>query len=321
MAPQHTSRSEAVRIYQELLDTLSDAMMASDLATVRARIKLPFVRRTLASEVIIETAADMDRGTLAGAQSLLARGVNQFIRLASDAEFLSPHYIEGYHVTHLLRNAMRVAPSYSNRVVMQNDHGVWKLTELDSELENTEWPYKMLSVPERMHNTIRLPIDPDDMRRTNAEPLALYQQFLDALTKKNVEDDFDGYCGLCSFPYTTHHDNSDIVMESRKDVRPAFDTITELLGKYEADKFERRGERAEFISGNLICGYHTSRFFRRGLVVMGPIHSRMILERTGPHWRLKSVTNSVTNETYPYSDPVTVNTLVTIREIQERQRQ
>ncbi len=45
------------------------------------------------------------------------------------------------------------------------------------------------------------------------------------------------------------------------------------------------------------------------------------LERQGTRWLLKSVTNSVSNTTYPYSDPIAAQTLVTIREIQERQRQ
>jgi uncharacterized protein Veg len=47
----------------------------------------------------------------------------------------------------------------------------------------------------------------------------------------------------------------------------------------------------------------------------------MILKRVGPKWFLISATNAVTNETYPYSDPLTQQKLVTIREIQERQRQ
>lgn len=320
MTSQQASKSEAIRIYQDILDELSEATTALDFDTVRARHVLPFVRRTLASEVVIETEEDLFKGHRGVAFSLMARGVDQYIRLVSDAEFLSPHYIEGHHVTHMLRGAARVMPSYSNRVILQKVKGVWKLSELDSDLENAEWPYRSLAVPDLRSPVRQLPMDPTDVRHTSAEPLDLYQQFIDNLTRANIEEDVDAYCNMCSFPYTVHHDQSDIVVTSRKEIRPAFDTITNLLRKHRTKDLERRAKRAEFISGNRICGYHDSLIYSDGQIVVGPIQSRMILERSGPQWRLKSVTNSITNEKYPYSDPVLAETLVTIRQIQERQR-
>ena len=82
MTPQDTVLPKAVTVYQELLDSLSDAILARDLETVRARTHLPFVHRTLDAEIVVETEADLDSGIQGMAQALLARGVNQLIRLS-----------------------------------------------------------------------------------------------------------------------------------------------------------------------------------------------------------------------------------------------
>ena len=321
MSKQCTSSSDAMAIYQRLLDTISTALLAQDVETIRAHVKLPYVRRTLTAEAIVETEEDLAQGMLAYARSLTNLGVNSYISLASEAEFLSPHYIQGFHVTHALKNATRVIRSFSNRCIIQNDRGVWKLMEHDSALKSTTWPFNMLLVPRLDADILRKEIDPDDVRRTAAEPLAIYQQFLDSLTASNMAKDFDAYCSLCSFPFTSHQATTDKTIHTPEDIRPFFDWVGELLDTHKVDRFERRGERAEFISGNRLCGYHSGRMYYKGKVIVGPIRSRMILERHSTKWLLKSVTNSVTNDQLAYLVPDAADSLVTIREIQERQKQ
>ena len=310
----------ALTLYQEALDIMSDAILACDLEMLQTRIKLPYRSVTLNSDTIIETRDDLRAAWLEFGRSLQGLGVNQFIRLASDAEFMSADYIQGYHVTHTLRNGTRVVPSYSNRMVLQRIGEVWKLTEVDSAVKSLSWPMSSVRVPDGSVDLIGFSSAENDIRRSAAEPIAVYQRFLDALTRATFEDDFDAYCARCSFPYSTHGESDDTILRTPEDVRPFFAMLRKLLHDLQADTFERSAAQAEFLSGNQICGYHTTTMSRNGVTVLGPIQSRMVLERTGADWKLKSVTNTVANEHFPYAEPEPSEQLVTIRQIQERQR-
>ena len=80
----------------------------------------------------------------------------------------------------------------------------------------------------------------------------------------------------------------------------------------------RIADHAEFLSRDLICGYHTTRFLRDSSDKLDPIKSRMILRRVGTRWFLNSVTNAMSQAQAPYGEPIATPDLVTHREIQER---
>ncbi|MGB7244451.1 MAG: hypothetical protein WBC93_20485 [Sulfitobacter sp.] len=311
---------EASVLYQAVLDKLSQAYLDQDFETIRAHVVLPFTRRTLCSETLLETDEDLIRGASAFSRALQGLGVNQFIRLVTDAEFLSPDYIEGHHVTHTLRNAVRVFPSYSDRFVLKRDNGCWKITEHDSALNNSKWPFDVLSF--RGQDTTLRGIERqfDDVRRTAAEPFVLYQNFLDALTITHLQNDINAYCALCSFPYSAHCGTKDTDVISINEVQPFFGMVSEMIGKYAIDDVKRSASRAEFISGNRICGYHTTTYKSGGKDVVDPIGSRMILERVGTKWLLKSVTNALSDECLPFEELTSTGALLTLQEIQERNR-
>lgn len=157
-----------------------------------------------------------------------------------------------------------------------------------------------------------------DARREAAHPLALYQRFLNALTRANVTNDLDAYCGLCCFPYSSHTQTDDETIHNPEEVKPFFDMLNSMLHENKIEEFARIADQAEFISGDTICGYHTSRFISGGEETLPPIKSRIILRRKGTRWFMHSVTNAITNEQYPYFEPVASNDLVPDRVIQER---
>lgn len=314
------SGNAALAHYQETLDVLSNAIMTEDEATLLARIKLPHLRRTLNTEVVVETPEDLIEGLMIFGQAIKGLGATNLVRLATEAAFLSDSYITGYHVTHTLRDAVPVVDSYASRMVLIEEGGVWKMLEVDSMLDNPHWPIYIPRVHHdaRMAGAFRSP--ENDARKLSVAPLTLYQTFLDELSHANNTDDFELYCRYLLFPYSSHTETSDIIIGTVEDVRPFFDGVSQTLAENGCDRLVRRAESAEFISSDLICGYHATEFHAGETCVIGPIKSRMLLQRKNTSWYLKSVTNALANSKFPYHVPRPGNALVTLRTIQERTR-
>ncbi|MDW3224814.1 MAG: hypothetical protein R8G34_18350 [Paracoccaceae bacterium] len=312
--------ADAMVIYQEVLDVLSDAIMTGDAATALARTKLPHLRRTLSNETIVETEEDLITGLLTFGDALKGQGTTNLVRLVVEAEFLSENYITGYHMTHTLQDAKPVMASYANRMVLIRDKGVWKMLEVDSMLNNLHWPIYIPRVRQDAANKIPPPKPENDARKQAASPIEIYQRFINDLSEASNQDDFDLYCSHLMFPYLSHTDTSDTIISAREEVRPFFEMLRDTVKEKHCNRIVRRAGEAEFISADLICGYHTTEFCADEVPRFGPIKSRMLLQRAGSRWYLKSVTNSLQNSKFPYHVPKPSNALVTLRTIQERTR-
>lgn len=312
------SQIAAEGIYQEVLDALSDAVMRVDMDVLKERIGLPFRMRTQAQEFIIETQDDWLASAKRFSENLKSMGVNHYIRLVTDAEFLSANYIQGRHVTHTLRNALAVVPSYENRATLTRKDGIWRISEMDSMIQNNRWPITFTKVDK---NSVPAWTDDSpsaDARRNSVAPKVIYQDYLDEMSRINMAHDFEGWCARCDFPHTVHMDQVDEVIESPEQIRPFFDMLSNEIRTHKIDRFERTTEHAEFLSATQICGYHQTNLYANGAVKLGPVASRYILTRTGTQWRMSSVTNSLSNSEFPYARPVPSELLVSLRDIQER---
>lgn len=309
--------SDALTIYQDWLDIVFGAILGGDVEVIATHVSLPYLHRSRDMKLVIETRADMERGFASFARMLRSQGVNQFIGLATSAEHLSDDYIEGFHVVHSLRNAAPVLPAYTDRVVLRRGAAAWKLSEIQHGFSHRHWPVSVIFMYECAATGRAVN---DDARRDTTQPLALYQRFLNAFTQANVTGDFDGYCKMVDFPCSYHSHGRDEVAESPDDARPYFDLVWALLRENRIEEFARIADSAEFLGGNTICGYHISRFMRGGTDALAPVKSRMILQRTGTRWRLKSVTNALKDDEFPRNELVVVDDLITDIEIQKRTR-
>lgn len=305
----------ALDIYQDWLDATSDAILRGDMETLGRFIALPYVHSSPDSRQIIETRSDMEAGHTAYGNTLRSLGVNHFIRLAAQAEFLSANYVEGHHVIHALRNATPVIPSFSSRMVLRNMGEVWKLTESHTSMRHGAWPSWIARMSPEPVEALWAE---DDARRDAVEPLALYQSFLNRLTQANVSGDFTAFCRLCEFPLASHFAEDDKFLQTEEEARDFFDMVSAVLEEHGVEDFLRIADHAEFISGREICGYHTARFLADGRDAMDAIKSRMILRRTGTQWRLTSVTNAVHYDTENAKRPKILPNLLAYRRIMER---
>ncbi len=318
--PPISANEAAKAIYQEVLDDLSNATLQFDPDVLRTFVQLPMQLSTLNEHFIIETMEDWLGSVKGFSQYMCSMGVNHFIRIAHEAEFLSENYIEGRHVTYIMRNAEKVVPDYENRTVLTRVDGRWRVSTMDTSMENDRWPVVSPKVSTDCKPQWREVSPEADARRKSTSPMSIYQTYLDRLTLTNMENDFEGWCALCAFPHSVHIDHVDQVIEEPDGIRAFFDMLTEQIAKLGITRFSRVATRAEFISPTQICGYHTATLGTDDEVKLGPFDCRYILTRVGTRWRMSSVTNTVSNETFPYDRPEASSSLLTLQEIQKRMR-
>lgn len=319
--PQGRGDAEALRIYQQRLDTLARTVLDGDYAATPDFFNLPTQFRTLRAELVIEDAADVVENYRGFHADQVSRGLTDLLWLASDARWLSPDYIEGFHVTHLMRGTTPLYPPYQNRTVLKNVGGVWKVDEFETALSNTKFPLDHLMVRNGTGVDPQVFASPaQDARSVVADPLTIYRRFLEDYSACNMAGDFAGWSAMHLYPHTIHTEAVDRTIKAPDGIRAFFDMLTQIIRDNGADRLERAPSRAEFLSANKICGYHIGRILRGDEIVLGPIKSRMILQRVGPTWFLRSVTNSVANDVFPYQKPIVSAELIGLRDIQSRKR-
>lgn len=313
--------TDALNFYQYLLDRMSDAVMAGDVNSIVAQTKLPCAWKTLASQTILETEEELRGGMIQYCSELAGMGLNNLTRLASRAEYLSPGYIAGWHVTHLLRrDATPIYPTYLASSVYHLENGEWRMVESGARLSSPAWPIKMVRVEETeqvVEDSVMMPL-PEDVRREHQEPEAIYQRFLTKLDAANLACDFDAYCDCVSFPFSFHYGEKDIVYTDRTDLADFFEMLCNLVRDKNITRFERKVERAEFLFGNQLCGYHGTTLYSGDTPCVGPIKSRMILRRKGAAWFLSSVTNALDSVTPGFETLHIKDDLVAYHAIQQR---
>lgn len=293
-------QATALETLQSVLDRFEPMIQAADPSGAHELFCFPYRRKFLNREVVIETVAEMQADVGTFARSMQAVGVTQIIYVASRAERIGVNYISGRYTTHFLRNAQSIVPSYETQVVLhRQSDGRWGMQEFRHNLYVTGFPIDLVRVPIKAPELADLP--PDDDRRLATDALSIYQRYLDSTAEAIAADRFDAYVDLMAFPYTAHGSELNQTIHGPEDLHPFYTVLRRCHDGEIGDEVRRVAERAEFIGSGLICGYHTGTVYLQGKQTVAPVRSRMILLRQGAVWRLKSVTNSISNLEYPFN--------------------
>jgi hypothetical protein len=310
---------EPAEIYQNWLDVVTTAIMENDDETLLAWFGRPVVMRTADAEMLIETDEDLCKDFETLRWGLKTQGVTNYIRLVEKARYLSEDYIEGWHVSHMLRGAIAVVPPYRNRVVLHRDGEIWRCTEADHQLSNGHFPIDLPRVDlNAFEDTWSGPLA--DIRATHARAEPLYQAFCAELDKSNNTQDTQYWCSLYAFPLSVHLTNIDRRVTDPSDLEAFFDHFQEILTANPGSEFRRTVKYAEFLGADRVVGYHDATIFLGDKILFGPVRSRMILKIHGDAWKCSSVTNSISNREFPGSTLENSDELRTLREINERMR-
>ncbi|MBM7069815.1 hypothetical protein [Actibacterium sp. 188UL27-1] len=311
---------DPLKIYQHNLDVVSEAILSGNFDGISQHIRLPHICRMGQTDIVIEREEDYVQGMREYGEGLRNQGVTNYIRLGKAARFMSDRFISGWHMTYVLSGATSIVRPYRSRMVLQLEDACWRVVQSDHELAADRWPVIGQSVVQGAvsgdYENSEL-----DFRVTSESADPIYQAFLDALSAANNTNDFKAWCGLSSYPQSVHIKTVDHIILQDEDNRPFFEMVRTMLDRYADGRIDRKVKKAHFLTADKIVGYHICTFYDGDQPVMSPVESRMIVHHVYGGWKLASVTNAVSNATFPYEEPEVTQGLMTICEIQERMRQ
>ncbi|MEP5154854.1 hypothetical protein [Planktotalea sp.] len=138
---EQVRESEALHIYQDFIDSMSECNMTGDLAVWCDLHALPFTVHLDDLDSIVDTH-DHTRKFLEMLTELVEEhGIDQIIRIGDSAKRIGDDQIEGYHTCYLLKNGDEVLEPVDSRLRIQKIRARWRVVEVTNNLSNQQYPY------------------------------------------------------------------------------------------------------------------------------------------------------------------------------------
>lgn len=115
-------------------------------------------------------------------------------------------------------------------------------------------------------------------------PLEIFQEALDAVSKVVREADFPGYMALIDLPYLVQTRNATFLISSAEEMQPAFEALAKGLGLRGISHYERVARLADYVARDRIDGWHYSHIMAGDERLAAPHMSRHALVRRGDRW-------------------------------------
>lgn len=307
-------------VLQAFLDRTSKIVLNGDAEGYCKHLLLPFVFRTAAGEVVIETEEDLLQDSQEICDWLTSHGVTDYHRICRSAEYLPNGDIDGVHVTYAMHNSVTIMPPYANRSLLRRVDGDWKVVLSEHELANPLMPGLDASVTPGLFSD-DWPGGRDGFDGDPKTALDTYQSAISRLDAMCHARDFPGWIACFTMPHAVHYDHVDHNVDTSDDARAFFDGLGDSMDALAADVIKRTASFAAFVSKTRLLGYHDTYMTKDGVRCFGPVKSRMILEHSDGVWRCANVTNSLSNDRFADGAPRLTTTLPTLRDIKKRMQE
>lgn len=285
------SPTDPRRVYQDLIDKLTDAIVRRDAETFIACNALPQQVVTVAGQRIFETEGDLLESLNRFVHAIEVNGVTHVVRVCVHARALGPEHIEGWHKTYILRGANLVYTPHVTRQVLRHEDGLWRVAEIEAEVDHGVSPSSTLwPVPGAFTERWRQKVG--DARSGDIPADTLYRAFLDALAAASEALDLDAWTTLFDYPHAMHLDGTTTWFTTAEEKRKDLETLMEAeKGLAPGIRSVERGiERAVLTKADELIGYHLARLLRGGETVGGPYAVRTVLRLTDAGWRCRHST-------------------------------
>lgn len=128
-------------IYQQALDTVSDAVVQGDFDTYAAQIDLPYLILTYNGRHLITAAEDLRATFNTLSRGLALRGVTHYERVAREADYVGRDRIEGRHFTHLIAHGERIQQPKAVRQTIIRRGESWLFSDVCYPIDAPVWPF------------------------------------------------------------------------------------------------------------------------------------------------------------------------------------
>ena len=132
--------ADAIAIYQNALDVLSDALITNDFETFADYLHLPHRIVTEEFTAKIQTRTEVQTQFQGFTAALRGLGVDGYTRTARGAEFTSPTQIRGTHACYLTDHGKLVVPEFPGSMVLDLRDGRWGSIQVQHHMRYVAWP-------------------------------------------------------------------------------------------------------------------------------------------------------------------------------------
>ena len=128
-------------LYQDALNTVSQAVLAGDFRRYVGMIDLPYLVHTATHDLLVTTTAELLPTFLSLHEGLCDRGVTHYERVARSADYVDRDRIEGWHFTHMIADGHAVKCPHAASQTLVRRGKVWLFSEARYDtLKGARWP-------------------------------------------------------------------------------------------------------------------------------------------------------------------------------------
>ena len=138
---QRVKESEALHIYQDFIDSMSECNMAGDLDAWCGLHVLPYTVHLDDLDKIVKTHDDTHKFFAMMTKLAEKHGVDHIKRVGESAQRISGDQIEGYHTCYLLKEGIQIVEPVDSRMRILKQSARWYLVEITNNLSNQQFPY------------------------------------------------------------------------------------------------------------------------------------------------------------------------------------
>jgi hypothetical protein len=133
-------------------------------------------------------------------------------------------------------------------------------------------------------------------------PLAIYQQALDAVSAAVMEGDFARYAARIDLPYLVVTEAASLIVTTLDELRPTFDNLIRTLRARGVTHYERVARAADFVQPMRIEGRHYTHLIAGGAYVARPQSAEQALVRRGDRWLFSDARYPIRADRWPLAE-------------------
>jgi hypothetical protein len=135
-------------------------------------------------------------------------------------------------------------------------------------------------------------------------PLTIYQDALNTVSKAALAQDFGSYAAMIDLPYLVHTETARLLVTTREDLRSTFDALHQMLRAHGVTHYERVAREADYVQRDRIEGWHHTHLISDGERLNCPHVSRHTLVRRGGIWRFSEAHYGIWADQWPITQSV-----------------
>lgn len=273
----------AQEIYQQVLDELTDGVMAHDYDQVRYRLALPHLMVTSTARMEMTTEAELRELVTTFSHSLRELNVTDYRRVAHECEFVTDTVISGHHTSHLLRDGVEILPSYPSMWLLEHRDGRWMVIEAQNAIENDQWPILM---PEVACPSARDEPDP----RTR---LTIVQTLMDRISHAFMQGDVEEWLACIELPFALISSHGPDRFETADAVRADFEVYQHEIRLNGVTDIIRTVLGSHMAGGDRMVGIYRTHILRGTEQLVPAWNAAVTMRLTDNTWRATSVLRAI----------------------------